>query len=94
MDAYQMLRKMTFSKATTQTVRKAVRARLEAILELEESQYKRWQETYSLKCTPTQKKIAERNFKKRITAYKIVIWDLTPMFERSPDAPIFFDRSK
>ena len=92
MDAYQILRKMTFSRQLTGTVRKAVRVRLEALLEVEEKSYERWKEIYAHKCTPTQRKIAERNFKKRIVAYKIVIWDLTPIYERSPEVPIFFER--
>lgn len=87
MDAYRILQRMTLSKTINQTVIKAVRVRLERMLENKEIQYKRWEETVKHKLNPTRKKEVERHFQKVIQAYKIIIFDLTPYFERVGDPP-------
>lgn len=94
MSPYNLLKRMTFSKTVTQTVIKAVKARLENMLENKEAQYKHWQEHIKHKLNPTRKKEVERAFKKVIQAYKIIIFDLTPYFERTADPPVFVNKKK
>lgn len=89
MDAYKVLQRMTFSKTINQTVIKAVKVRLERMLENKEIQYKRWQENVKHKLTKTRQREVQRNFDKTINAYKIIIFDLTPYFERVGDPPAF-----
>lgn len=92
MDALKILQKMTFSKSMTETVRRAIRVRLLVILEDEERQYKRWQEHISPTMNRTRQKMIDREFKKRIQAYKITIHCLTPYYERETDVPTFVVR--
>ena len=87
MDAYKILQRMTLSKTINQTVIRAVRMRLERILENKESQYKHWQESVKHKLNETRRKQVERHFQKTIQAYKIIIFDLTPYYERVGDPP-------
>ena len=92
MDAFRILQKMALSKTMTETVRRAIRVRLIAILDNEEAVYKRWEEMVKPKLnTPRQKQI-EREFKKRLQAAKIVINWLTPFHERTEDVPTFVVR--
>lgn len=94
MNHYDLLKRMTFSKTVTQTVMKAVKVRLEVMLENKEKQYAHWQEHIKHKLNPTRKKEVERNFKKIIQAYKICIFDLTPYFERAGEPPALINKSK
>jgi hypothetical protein len=89
MKPYQILQRMTFSKSINQTVIRAVRVRLETMLQNKEAQYKSWQENVRHKLNKTRKRDVERHFQKTIQAYKIIIFDLTPYFERIGDPPAF-----
>ena len=88
-DAFKVLQKMVFSKAMTETVKRAVRVRLQVILENEESSYERWKEWVKPKLNSTRQMQVEREFKKRIQAYKITVHSLTPFGERTEDIPTF-----
>jgi hypothetical protein len=92
MDAYRILQRMTFSKSINQTVIKAVRVRLERLMENKEAQYKSWQENVKHKLNKTRQRDIERHFEKTINAYKIIIFDLTPYFERVGDPPAFIHK--
>jgi hypothetical protein len=85
---------MTFSKTVNQTVIKAVKVRLETMLANKEAQFQAWKERNEHICTKTRAKEVRRHFEKTIQAYKIIIYDLTPYFERNHDVPIFFKRKK
>lgn len=92
MDAFQILRKMTFSKTMTETVRRAIRVRLIVILENEEQMYTKWKENIKPTMNRTRQKQIEREYKKRMQAAKIVIHWLTPFYERTEDVPTFVVR--
>lgn len=89
MEAYQLLQRMTFSKTVNQTVIKAVRSRLERMLENKEAQFKKWNEDIRPKLNRTRQRDVQRHFEKTIQAYKIIIFELTPYFERVGDPPAF-----
>lgn len=91
-EAYKLLRNMIFRKTLTQTVKRAVRVRLEAILAEEETCFNHWKENVRHKLNVTRQKMIEREFQKRIQAMKIVIHALTPFFERVNDVPTFVVR--
>lgn len=92
MDAFKILQKMALSKTMTETVRRAIRVRLIAILDNEDAVYKRWKEIVKPKLNSTRQKQIDREFKKRIQAAKIVIHWLTPFWERTEDVPTFVVR--
>ena len=94
MNAFQVLQKMHFSKAMTETVRRAIRVRLVAILDNEEAVYKRWMEIVKPNLNSTRQKQIDREFKKRLQAAKIVIHWLTPFWERTEDVPTFVVRKE
>lgn len=89
LDAYRILQKMTFGKTMSQTVRRAVRVRLQAILEEEEKTFEHWGTNVKHKLNKTRQEQVAREFKKRIQAYKITIHSLTPFWERETDVPTF-----
>lgn len=70
-------------------VKRAIRVRLETILENEESMYRWWLENVKHKLNRTRQKGVDREFKKRIQALKIVVYMLTPFGERTSDVPMF-----
>lgn len=80
---------LAMHKYLTTGVRKAVRIRLEALLEAEEKTYHRWQENVKPKLIKTRQRDLDRRFRKIITALKIVIHTLTPYDERKFDEPNF-----
>lgn len=88
MNAYQLLQKMTLSKQMTETVRRAIRVRLEVMLELEITCYEKWKADVKHKMNVTRQKQVEREFLKRIQAAKIVVHWLTPYLERTEDVPL------
>jgi len=92
MDAYKVLQKMTFSKSMTETVKRAIRVRLQTILDQEIKSFERWNEVIKPNMNLTRQKQVSREFKKRIQAMKIVIHALTPFFERTEDVPTFVVR--
>jgi hypothetical protein len=89
MEAYKILQRMTFSKNVNQVVIRAVRVRLERMLENKEAPYRKWQEDIRPKLNKTRQRDIERHFQKTIQAYKIIIFDLTPYYERVGDPPAF-----
>lgn len=91
-EAYSLLKKMIFSKNLTAGVKRAIRVRLEALLENEIAEYQRWQEVIKPKLNYTRQRQIEREFKKRIQAAKIVVHWLTPFWERTEDVPTFVVR--
>lgn len=91
-DAYRILQKMTFGKTMTETVRRAVRVRLTAILENEEKTFELWETNVKHKLNKTRQKQVAREFQKRIQAFKITIHALTPFWERTEDIPTFVVR--
>lgn len=92
MDAYRILQKMTFNKNINATVVKAVRTRLERLLQEEERSYAHWKQNIEHKLNQTRRKEIRRKFEKVITSYKIVIYHLTPFFERTDDIPALINR--
>lgn len=92
MDAFKILQKMTLSKSMTETVQRAIRVRLIAILDNELKCYNHWKENIKEKLNRTRQKQIEREYKKRIQAAKIVIHWLTPFWERTEDVPTFVVR--
>ena len=89
MNAFQVLQKMTVTKSMTETVRRAIRVRLEVIVSSEIQSYERWKTVVKPKLNGTRQKQIEREFKKRIQAGKIVLHWLTPFHERTEDVPTF-----
>lgn len=83
---------LTMHRKITKGVRLAIRARLQLILEEEQSNYERWQGYIAPKMQRTKAKTVERAFKKRIQAFRIVIYVLTPREMRDTDIPNLFNR--
>lgn len=84
-DAFRLLREMTLTSKLNESVRRSIRLRLEVICEAEEKSFAHWKEHVQHKLKPTHAAQVRRIFEKRIKAYKIVIHDLTPYFERGPE---------
>lgn len=78
-----------FSKTMNESTRRAIRVRLEVILEEKEKSYTHWQEMIKPKMNASRIKMVEREFRKIIQAMKIVIHSLTPFYERITDVPTF-----
>lgn len=93
-EAYSLLKKMIFSKNLTAGVKRAIRVRLEVILENEVQEYDRWKVVIRHQLNSTRQKQIEREFKKRIQAMKIVVHMLTPFWERTSDTPMFVVRKE
>ena len=87
MNAYTQLQKLMLSKNLSENTKKAVRERLMMILDNHEKQFKRWNEIIKEKLNITRRKAIERKFNKEIQALKIVIYMLTPFFDRTDDEP-------
>ena len=94
MDAFKILQKMTLSKTMTETVRRAIRVRLEVIVSAEIQHYEKWKVEVRHKLNATRQKQIEREFKKRIQAGKIVLHWLTPYYERTDDVPTIVIRKQ
>jgi len=94
MNAFQLLQKMALSKQMTQTVCRAIRVRLEVILNQEIETYDKWQKDVKHKMNVTRQKQVQREFLKRIQAAKIVVHWLTPYFERTEDVPLLIIKKK
>lgn len=94
MDAYKILQKMTLGRNINSSVIRAVRARLIFLLDERKRKFVHWEEHISHKMNPTRQKEVRRKFEKIIKAYEIVIYDLTPFFERVEDLPPLIDRKK
>ena len=88
-EAFSLLRKMTFNKTITETIRRSVRVRLICILDSEQKAFSYWIENIKDKLNATRRKQVEREYNKRIQALKIVIYSLTPYLERTEDVPTF-----
>lgn len=83
---------MALSKRMNETVKRAIRVRLEHLLEEEEKQFQYYREHVAHKLNDTRQKQIEREYNKRVSALKIVIYMLTPYFERTSDQPTFVIR--
>ena len=82
LEAFKILREMTLNKNLNETVKRAVRSRLEAILEAEQKKYDHWKEHVAHRLNKTRQKQIRQAFEKKIKAYNIVIYDLTHTYER------------
>ena len=83
-----ILQKLMTTKLMTEQTLRAVRERLKIILDNKEKQFKSWNEGNRFMLNLTRQHQIERRFNKEIQALKIVIYTLTPFFERnSEDVP-------
>ena len=87
MNAYSQLQKLMMSKILNEGTKKAVRERLQLILDDECRQFRWWDETVRKKLNRTRQDQVERRFNKEIQALKIVIHKLTPFMDRVDDEP-------
>jgi len=87
MTYYRVSTKLPVSRIINNGVKRAIRDRLIIILAEEERQQKFWEENIAHRLNPTRKKQVEREANKRIQALKIVIYMLTPFYERTTDVP-------
>ena len=94
MNAYQLLQKMALSKIMTETVRRAIRVRLQVLLDQEIKCYEKWKTDVKHKMNVTRQKQVEREFMKRIQAAKIVCHWLTPFYDRVEDVPMLIIKKK
>jgi hypothetical protein len=85
--------KTRVNKHFNETAKRSTRERLLILLDNEESMYAHWRDNVAHKINPTNQKNIERKFHKRISALKIVIYMLTPYFERDQDEPVFFHKT-
>lgn len=92
LEAYQILKKLMFSKRLTEGIKRAIRVRLELVLDNELKEYQHWVDYFKEKQSKTLRKEIERKFNKRIQAFRITIHALTPFFERTEDVPTFVVR--
>lgn len=88
-EALKVLRNLMFSKSMSENVKRAIRVRLEFLLENEEKSYAHWHEVIKDKLNKTRQKQITREYQKKIQAVKIVIYWLTPYLERTTDIPTF-----
>lgn len=90
MNYYQQPKKLIMSKIINNGTKRAIRERLEIILQEEEKNFKDWKESNRPnQINATRRKQVERNYNKRIQSLKIVIYYLTPYFDRDHDEPMF-----
>ena len=89
MSSHVEAQKSAMNKNFNETAKRSTRERLIILLNQEESMYKHWLEMTKHRLNPTAQKNIERRFNKRISALKIVIYMLTPYFERDYDEPTF-----
>src|ERR1700685_1612183 len=88
------LRSLLFSKVMNQGVKRAVKIRLEVMLEHEQSSLVAWEERCRKLINQTRQLQLERNYLKRISALKIVIWMLSEMGDRGDLPPLVIARKK
>lgn len=81
-----------FRKTLNQGVKRAVRVRLEALLSEELESYKDWIDNWKPRMNRTRQRDVERNYNKRIQAFRITIYALTPYTERTHEIPTFVVR--
>lgn len=81
--------KWTMNKLINETIKRAIRVRLELVLEDQEKAFQRWEENIKHKMNKSRQLQIERKFNKIISALKIVIYWLTPYMERTDDEPTF-----
>ena len=94
MNAYSQLQKLMTSKLLNEGTKRAVRERLEIILNDELKQFARWQDVIQEKLNPTRRAQVARRFNKEIQALKIVIHKLTPFMDRVDDEPSIIVKKK
>ena len=91
-DSTRTLTQLLMGREINNSVLKAVRIRLELILAEREKKYEHWQEFIAPKINSTRQKEIRRKHEKSITALKIVIYELTPYFDRDQDEPLLLNR--
>jgi len=92
MDATRTLSQLMMGKEINKSVLKAVRIRLELILQERERKYEHWKEHIAQKVKATRRTEIRRRHEKTITALKIVIYELTPFEDREIDEPNLINR--
>jgi len=91
-NAYKLLRAMSFNRRINASVIRAVKVRLEYLLEEHERKYRFFEEHIAHKLNPTRVKNVRRRHQKVITAFKITIYELTPWKERTEEEPQLLKR--
>lgn len=90
MNYYKEPKKIIMSKIINNGTKRVIRERLEIILTEEQSSFDKWKELHKQKTlNQTRQKQIERQFHKRIQSLKIVIYYLTPYYDRDLDEPMF-----
>jgi len=92
--AYSQLQKLMLSKLLNEGTKKAVRERLQIILNEELRQFKWWEDSVRHKLNQTRQRAVEARFNKEIQALKIVIHKLTPFMDRVEDEPSIIVKKK
>lgn len=92
LEAYKLLKNLMSSTRLTEGIKRAIRVRLELVLDNELKEYQHWKDYFKEKQSRTLQKDVERKFNKRIQAFRITIHALTPFFERVDDVPTFVRR--
>lgn len=87
MNYYRVQTKLPVSRIINNGVKRAIRERLLIILQEEEKQQQFWNDNVAPRLNTTRRKQVVREANKRIQALKIVIYMLTPFYERTEDVP-------
>lgn len=93
-EATKSVRTLMFCKTLNKGVKKAVRIRLEVMLEEEERVLISWHERCKRLLNKTRAKQIETNYHKRIAALRIVIWMLSEMGDRGDLPPLVIKKPK
>lgn len=88
-DAFSLLKELAVGKRVNESVKRGVRVRLELLLEETLAQFNAWNERVRHRLNKTRQQQIERDYQKRIQALRIVIYMLTPTYERMTDEPSF-----
>src|SRR5450755_2029918 len=79
--------KFMFSKVMNRSIKHAVKRRLEVLLKDEEFSLNSWEERCRRLLNKTRQEQVERNYLKRISAFRVVIWMLGDIGDRTGDLP-------
>jgi hypothetical protein len=83
--------KSDMKKGFDSNVKRAIKVRLELLLEEQEKTYKHYLEFIKHRQTASRQAMVERAHKKKITALRIVLYMCTPHMERDSDMPNLFE---
>jgi hypothetical protein len=88
------LRQLMFSKVMNKGVKRAVKLRLDVMLEEEERAFASWLDRCKRLLQKTRQQQIERNYLKRISALRIVCWMLSEMGDRGDLPAMVIKRPK